>query len=328
MKWLRAGFLLVGVAALTWLIIHLGPAEIWRGLRRIGWGLAIGSALHLAALVLDSLTLRAVIAGTPPPFLLLVRASISGHAINEATPGGKVGELTKFAILEEALPRRRAASALVAQNLVMFVINCGLIALAPLLAILMVGGHPKTMIGFTAVGLGFLVAGGGILFVLERGVGRWPFAALKRFRLSAARVDRWERHFDQVEREWRAVAHDRHAMTIAWASAVTSRLCNVAESTIYFWLAGGDHAVAGGFLSLAGSQAIGWILFFVPFQAGTGEGGAYALFEAAGLSSHAALVSELARKLRRVAFITLGVVLLVIGSVMKGAPRATSRSAT
>ena len=79
----------------------------------------------------------------------------------------------------------------------------------------------------------------------------------------------------------------------------------------------------GGFLSLAGSQAISWALFFVPFQAGSAEGGAYAIFEAAGLSSAAAVVSELARKLRRLVFIALGVALLGLTAVRRPVPRAT-----
>jgi hypothetical protein len=273
-------------------------------------------------------TLRAVTTGERAPFLLYLRASITGHAINEATPGGKIGELTKYSILDDALTRERAAAALVAQNLVMFVVNCGLIALAPPLAILAVGGQPGTALGFAAVGLGFLVAGAAVVFVLARGVGAWPFAVLRFFRVSKARTDRWKRRFHDVEEEWRRAAHDRRSMLVAWGSAIASRACNVAESAIYFGLAGGDHAIAGGFLALAGGQAIGWVMFFVPFGAGTAEGGAYAVFRIAGLSSSAAVVEALARKLRRVVFVAIGVALLGLSSVGKRArDRARPRRA-
>ena len=103
MKWIRLACLVIGAIALTWLIVHIGPDAIWDGLRRIGWGLAVGCGFHLAGLCLDAVTLRWLVTGERPPYLLVVRASIAGHAINAATPGGKLGELTKFDVLEEAV---------------------------------------------------------------------------------------------------------------------------------------------------------------------------------------------------------------------------------
>jgi hypothetical protein len=322
MRWIRIGSLAIGAGVLAWLIVELGPAAIWADLRKVGWGLAFGCLLNLAAIVLDSVTLRAMVAGARPRLLLVVRASISGHAINEATPGGKLGEITKFTVLGEALPKDRAAAALVAQNLVMFVVNCALLALAPALGVVAVGGPTRVAAILAAAGAGFLVAGGGVLWLLTRGVGRWPFRLLARVGVARARVDRWETRFDEVEKEWTAAARDRSSMAAAWGSAIASRLCNVAESAIYVSLAGGEHAIASGFLSLAASQALAWILFFVPFQAGSGESGALALFRAAGLSGQPAVVGELTRKLRRVSFIALGVVLLGVNGLRKDDPAA------
>jgi hypothetical protein len=311
-RWLRAISLGLGAIALGWLVYRIGPAALLAGLEEVGWGLLLGAALHLGGIALDAVTLRATTAGDGPRYLTALRASLAGHAINEATPGGKLGELTKFSLIENGVGGRRAAAGLIGQNLVMFTVNCGLIALAPPLALLWVGA-PGAIVGIAlAVTAVFLGLGAVALVLLARGLGAWPFAALRALRVPAARVARWRERFGTVEREWLSAAHTRRAMLAAGASAVASRLCNVAESATYYALAGGEHAVAAGFLSLAGSQLVSWVLFFVPFQAGSAEGGAFALFRAAGLPPESAVVVELARKLRRVGFIALGVALLML----------------
>jgi hypothetical protein len=309
-RWLRLGSLVLGAAALTWLVVHIGPADLWRDLIKLRWGLAAGCAFHLAGLSFDALALRALVVDEEPSRALALRASITGHAINEATPGGKLGEVTKFSVLEQAIPRDHAAAALVAQNLVMFIVNCALIAIAPWVTVLVVDGPRRTALGFAAIGVGFLIAAAVTLIVLTRGVGGWPFAVLRFLRVGRERTVRWRKAFGKIEKEWRRAAADRPGLVRAAITLVLSRLCNVAESALYFKLAGGAHWVAGGFLSLAGSQAVSWVTFFVPFQAGSGESGAYAVFAAAGLSTQAAVVVELARKLRRLVFIALGVVIL------------------
>jgi hypothetical protein len=311
-RWLRLIFLLIGAVALTWLIVHIGPATIAASIRQIGWGLAIGALLHGCGLALDAVALRILIVGERPRYLLVLRACLSGHAINDATPGGKLGEITKFAVLGEAVSRDRSAAALVAENLLMFVVNSVLIFTAPPLVVLVVGGPLRLALILAAAGFAFLVAGVGVLFILTRGVGRWPFRLLGLLRVSPGRVERWQRAFGLVEAEWRQAARDRRSMTIAWIAVTASRLCNVAEAALYYGLAGGDHVIASGFLSLASSQAIGWVLFFVPYHLGTIESGSHVLFTAAGLSGPAAVAVELARKLRRLIFIALGVALLAL----------------
>ncbi len=94
------------------------------GMRAVGWVFALTCSAHLGGLLLDSVVLRTC-AGAPGrnvPYLHFARTSIGGHAVNEATPFGKAGELVKFALLDERLRAADAAGALVAQNLASFVV--------------------------------------------------------------------------------------------------------------------------------------------------------------------------------------------------------------
>ena len=113
MRKLQLVFLLVGLGALAWMVYRLGPEILLDGILAIGFGFIFTCSAHLGALLLDSVTLRAC-AGRDdaPPYLHFARASIAGHGINESTPFGKLGEITKYTLLREKLPAERAAGAL------------------------------------------------------------------------------------------------------------------------------------------------------------------------------------------------------------------------
>jgi len=313
---LQALFLLVGLGALAWMVYRLGPGTLLDGIFAIGWGFALTCSAHLGALLLDSVTLRACSGNEDlPPYHHFARTSIAGHGINESTPFGKLGEITKYSLLREKLPADRAAGALVAQNICMFVVNCGLIALgAPIAFFVFDTRGPAAAMFWVASGV-FLVAGAVGLLILHRGLGGWPFimmrrAGLGRFRPSKARVDKWRKSWRKVEAAWQKSGHDKRTREVAWMSAIGSRMCNVLETALILYFLGGERIIAASVLSLGSSQLVGWLFSFVPMGAGTAEGGAYVVFRAAGLSPDLGVLVEIGRKLRRVVFIALGVAVL------------------
>ena len=88
------------------------------------------------------------------------------------------------------------------------------------------------------------------------------------------------------------------------------RMWNVLETALILYFLGGERIIAAAVLSLGSSQMVGWLFSFVPMGAGTAEGGAYVVFRAAGLSPDLGVLVEIGRKLRRIVFITLGVLVL------------------
>ena len=312
MRRVQLAFFLVGCAALAWLVARLGPDRLAAGLAGVGWGFALTCGLHLTGLLFDSVVLRITAgpAGRTAPLTRYARASVTGHAINEATPLGNLGEVTKYAILVEAMPPAAAGGAVVARNILSFVVNCGLIAVGGPIALLWFGVSGAPAVAFALVSVGFLLAGAIGLVLLARGVGDWPFALLRRLRVAPERVDRWRAGWLKVEASWKTATSDRRAMVGAWLATIASRLTAVAETALLLHLLGGDQLLAAALLSLGTAQAVGWLLSIVPMQAGTGEGGAYLVFAAVGLAPELGVLIELGRKLRRVGFIALGVILL------------------
>jgi hypothetical protein len=252
-------------------------------MKAVGWGFILTCSAHLCGILLDSVVLRAC-AGKPGrkvPYLHFARTSIAGHGVNEATPFGKVGEVVKYALLDEKLRAADSAGALVAQNLASFVVNCGLIALVAPVSFLFLDVDPLFGVGFAIIGAGFLGAGVVGVIIMRRGLGGWPFVILRRagigrFRFSKQRVDRWWRSkWRKVEKAWKEATSVPGAMRRIWIASVLSRLANVTEAGLFLYLLGGEHVVAGAFISLASSQFSGWMFWFVPMQAGTAEGSAF-----------------------------------------------------
>ncbi len=316
MRRINVAFLLLGGLALAWMIHHVGLATLRRGLAEVGAGFVLSCGAHFAALALDSVTLRAVTghAGRAVPYLTYLRVSLAGHAINEATPLAKLGELTKFTMLSDHVPTDRAAAALIVQNFVMGVMNCGLIAIAPPLVVLTmdVDGRLAALLWIT--GGVFALLGAALLVLMARGPGELPFRLARRVGFATARVDRWRDGWRGIEGHWHEATADRSRMRIAWLSGAASRAMSVVEAAIILHLLGAHHVVSVAMVSTASFQLILWTTSFVPLQAGTAEGSAYVLFARLGLSPTTGVLLELVRKVRRLVFIGIGVTVLGVSA--------------
>jgi uncharacterized membrane protein YbhN (UPF0104 family) len=240
----------------------------------------------------------------------VLRASLAGHAINEATPLGKLGEVTKYTLVAEHISSQRSAAALIVQNIIMFMVNCTLMVIAPLASIAFLDIDRVFTVFLLATAGVFGVLGLATVLLLTRGPGELPFRVARRVGLGKARVERWQHTWKKVESHWQEAIHDRHGMYIMLASGVASRLASIAEIVIILLLLRRDQVLAVATLTLASSQMVAWLTSFVPMQAGTSEGGAYLLYTQLGLSPGLGVAVELVRRIRRLTFIGIGVSLL------------------
>ena len=305
--------LLIGAIALAWMTCHVGLDRIGDGLTRIGLGFAVACTAHLVHILMDAITMQscAAAAGRKVSYWTFARTSLAGHAINEATPMGKLGEITKFTLLSAHFPPERAAATLIVQNFVMFVVGCVVIALAPHLAILFVDEvDPYALKILWAISITFALMGAGGLYVMWRGIGEWPFRLFRRLGVAGVRVDRWREGWRKVEIAWSEATADPRYMRAAWLSSCSGRIASIGEALTILTLLGSEHVFAAALLSIANYQFIFWTTGFVPLQAGTAEGGAYFLFRAVGLSPESGVLLELVRKARRLVFIAIGITLL------------------
>jgi hypothetical protein len=304
-------FLLVGLAALAYLIVDLGFGQLVDGVVRIGWGFLLSCLAFLSSLLFDAVVRQACAGkdGAAVGFWVYARAGLAGHAINTVTPLGQLGEITKYLILRERLTESAAASVLVVENLFAFWTNCALIGLAPPIAVLALGLHGTfATILLVAAGV-FLLAGIASIVLLRRGPIESPFRLARRLGIKEAKVEAARAWWRRVENLSRSTAGDPRRMAIAGVAALLSRLATVGEVAIILYFLGFD-SMAVSFLTLANNQLVFTIMPFVPMQAGTAEGGSYLLFAAAGMPPQIGVLMELVRKVRRLVFVTIGVALI------------------
>lgn len=321
MRRLNQAFLVLGTAALVWLVWYVGPAALWRGLRGIGWwGFAVVCGLNALAQVTTGATLR-LFTGEPGarvPLPLFVQAQLAGHAINTVSPGGTIGEVTKFTMLVGAIPPRTLTAGLIAQNLINFIVAVtftGIVTIATTMLV-DVGGALATTLAL--IGGGLVLLGLLLFLVLRGGVGRWPFAVARALRVPARLVARAQAWWVDVESAMRAHGHDWRVMAKAWSLAAMTRLLYLAEHTSAYLFLGVPWQLA--FMGAAVTQLVYWATAFVPMQIGAAEGGGWLFFGAVSASPEVGLVAALVMKLRRVVFVVTGLLVLAYHARLNQGP--------
>jgi len=302
----------VGGVALVWMLRRIGVDEVRDGLAEVGWGFAAMWVSYLVSMVGSAVTLRYCAGpdGASVPVLTYLRITLAGHAINEATPLGKLGEVTKFTLLGQRMPTARAASALIIDNLVGLILGSASIASAPLVAWGWFDPDPHLQVVLIACAAVFALIAAGAFFLMWHGVGDAPFRLLRRLRVPRRRVDGWQRRWRAVAGEWYQASHHRRSMVGAFAANASARAIAVIEPWIALELLGVPHPLAAAWLASAAYMVVSWAFSFVPLQTGTAEAGAYGIFEGLGLPPGAGVLLELLRKVRRLSFIAVGVVVL------------------
>lgn len=305
-------FLLIGVVAIGFLIWDTGPGTLIDGMVRAGWGFVMGCGFHFCSLAVDAYALKkcAGAAGEHVPYLQFLRAGVSGHAINIVTPLGTLGELTKYSLLSEHIPKERVAAAIVIDNILMFLGAATVLGILPPIIALALGLDGPVLVIVVLGSMALAVVSTVYWLVLYRGIGRWPFRLLRRFRIPKRRVDKIEASFARVEAFWKTTAGERGRIATAYGAFVLSRLFNCFERTALLWFLGYQDPVLLGILTMANTQVVGWLTSFVPLQAGTVEGGAYLFFRAVGMKGADGVLIELLIKVRKIIFAALGLVLL------------------
>ena len=312
MRLINAILLAAGVAALAWMIMAVGPPALLEAATRIGWTFAAVIAVHFASLMAGAYALKLAV-GPPLTFASALGIGLAGHAINEATPMAKLGELTKLGLLSERVAGERAAAGLIVWNIALLLAAAAFVCAACLIALASFEVDPiarPVVIAAAAAFAALFVAASLLLFTR---IGGWPLSILERLGVSAERVGRWREKWTRVEGAWAEVAGNRRRLAGVLAGGVAIRAINVIEGAVILAALGVEPLWASAMAAYASFQIAYWLTGFVPLQAGTAEGGAYATFAAMGLSGAAGVAVELTRKLRRLTFIAAGLVVLALG---------------
>jgi uncharacterized membrane protein YbhN (UPF0104 family) len=312
------GFILglAGVLLILWMIHKIGFSTVSENLVRFGAGSTLFLILlYSAAQMLYCLAWHVILVGHGSPVSLWKTfiAYSAGDALNMTIPSANLaGEPVKTLLIRHQVSFETAVSS---QTIYKFsdILSMTLFLLAGWLITLRLYPLPLLWnIGAGVVGGGMALLCLLLYFLQNRGIyqplekwltkinmGRWIISKLE----SADLIDR---HIADFYRHHPSIFLQSLALNfIAWFGGVL-------EIVLFMRLFGIPVSFTAALTIETFSMFLSNLIFFVPGRLGVGEGGRVALFLALGYSASSGLVYGIIRRLRELAWIALGIIILAI----------------
>lgn len=310
--------------------------ELWNHLRHAGFWLFPIMGIWLLVYALNALSWLEVIrsnSGTkksPVPFLRIFRLTVSGYALNYATPvGGLGGEPYRIIELSRDMGNERASSSVILYSMMhMFAHFCfWFVSVFLYLALALAGDLPlNTTVAIVLASililciLLFIAFGLGYKYGLARKVISWigHIPGLKRW--SARFLERRGEQLDTIDEQISAFhSCEKGAFYRSLILEFMSRLVQSVE--VMFMLLLFDVTCGGGFegyllvylhsvLIVAFSSLFANLIGFLPMQIGVLEGGFVIAIAALGLTPALGIFVSLISRVREIIWIVIGLVLM------------------
>lgn len=310
--------LVIGAAALAWMLRRLGLDTVRDVLAGVGWWFAVIVALDLAALMCEAAAIRELMRpeARMAKYWRILAAQMSGRAINILTPGGALGEATKVTMLVSCAPRGRVVSSIVMLNLASFYLSVAIVIVGvPITALLV--DLPQNLQLIVWIGLGsVIVVVVGLLVLIQRGAVTTVLQGAHRVGLvSAERAARWSSKLGDLDQHIRELQSKRASpgTRAGLAFVGAARLCSWTATTIVLYAVGVEihFTLLAGVFSVG--VLIGWMSAFIPFGLGVADGGNYALFNVLGAAGASGVFVTLLSRARSLTLAMLGLLVMAAG---------------
>lgn len=323
------GFFIFGLVLLGIMLTQLDYAEVWRGLQHTGYWFFAVLALWMALYVLNTSAWYIIIkAGQkqdttqngynnkPINFWWLYKVTVSGFALNYATPGGLMGgEPYRIMSIAPKIGTERASSSVILYAMTHIFSHFWFWFVSIVLFFItqpLTTGHLTIVLAstvFCLLGLWFFMVGyqKGLAFRAMRLLSHVPF--VKRWALGF--IERNKTQLDNIDQQISAL-HKQSRST--FVSAVFLELgCRIISALeIYFILLVimPDVNYIQCILILAFTSLFANLLFFIPLQLGGREGGFLMSTSGLGIASSSGIFVALIVRIRELIFTGLGLLLI------------------
>jgi uncharacterized membrane protein YbhN (UPF0104 family) len=310
-KWISR---LVGVGALIALGVTLysvGLGTVWAQLRIIGWWFVPIVLLEVASAFADAMVIHGFLGpgGRRPGYWAVLKAQVSGRAINLVTPMASIGEATKVTMLMRETSSSRAVAAIVRFNISYAGLNLAAVVIgAPICALVLPLPEwlERTLWIGTAVSVAVVV---GVALLLRAGLLSSLIRGIRGVRLlSAERSKKLQQRLKEVDRSLRG---DRGLSS--WTPALWALVSKVMGYVIV-WIvmnANGDPPSVGVMATMASAGTLVSLISNVaPMGIGISEAGTAALMAALGENAGLGVTTVLARRVIQMCYAAVGLVLM------------------
>lgn len=341
MKWnkqrLNNLFLLVGIAAVVVMLFtfEVSFVELWQHICHAGYWLIPIVGIWLVVYAMNALAWRAIVQSPAVGngrvgFGRLLRLTVSGYALNYATPvGGLGGEPYRILELSKDIGNRRATSSVILYVMMHFfshfwlwflsifiylaLAHRGLVPLTPVMQVLLALTAAVCLVAFYFFGRGYR---NGMVFKAVRALAHIPFLTRRCIRF----LRRRGHTLRLIDHEIAALhQHDKCAFYTSLLLEFFSRVVQGFEVMFMLLLfgidfGGGPSGLALAFvvsvLIVAITSLLANILGFLPMQLGVQEGGFVVAIALLGFAPSLGIFVCIICRVREILWIALGLALM------------------
>lgn len=327
------GFFIFGLVLLGIMLTQIDYAEVWRGLQHTGYWFFAVLALWMALYVLNTSAWYIIIkAGQkqdttqngynnkPINFWWLYKVTVSGFALNYATPGGLMGgEPYRIMSIAPKIGTERASSSVILYAMTHIFSHFWFWFVSIVLFFItqpLTTGHLTIVLAstvFCLLGLWFFMVGyqKGLASRAMRLLSHVPF--VKRWALGF--IERNKTQLDNIDQQISALhKHNRSTFVSAVFLELGCRIISALEIYFILLVIMPDVNYIQCILILAFTSLFANLLFFIPLQLGGREGGFLMSTSGLGIASSSGIFVALIVRIRELIFTGLGLLLIKFDS--------------
>ncbi len=251
------------------------------------------------------------------PFFSLLKICISGFALNNVTPAGLVGgEPYRIMALKKYCSTEKASSATLTFSL-FYIIGHVTIWLTGAI-VFFVSGYPiDSMLGIILIVTAVVTTGILVAFFLSkrRGFVRPFMSLLAKIPLLKKPMlkiyDKNEKSYLEIDDNIKAFRNTRISFWTVFTLQYLSRILECVEYYLIFDFIGQSLNVFDGIILLTSASLIGNLMFLIPMQAGTREGGLVMALGILAIDTATGIIGALIYRIRDFVCIIIGILLIM-----------------
>ncbi len=318
------GFFVFGLVVLIVMVTQLNFTEVWNGLKHAGYWFFAVVALWAVLYVLNTAAWYIIIRSQKPDdkeaapfsFWWLYKVTISGFALNYATPGGLMGgEPYRIMELSPKIGTERASSSVILYVMTHIFSHLWFWLLATILYVLTMRvnlfmGTLLTVIGaFCLLAIWFFLRG------YKKGVAMFLMNILKHIpgakRWARGFIEKHQEQLSTIDQQIKAL-HAQNPRTFACAVflELACRMLSAFEIMFVLLVLMPSVNYIQCVLILAFTSLFANLLFFMPLQLGGREGGFLMSVNGLGMTASAGIFVALIVRLRELIWTGIGLLLI------------------
>ncbi len=322
-------FFALGLFAFLLMILtfKVSFAELWRQLTRAGYWLIVIFGMWLILYAMNALTWRTIIRGSGEcnvPFLKLLKVTISGFALNYATPVGLMGgEPYKIMEMKPYIGVQRASSSVLLFAMMHIFSHFWYWLTAVVLYVAFIPVSPLVALILSVITVFCLAA----IYLFVKGYKNGMVVRIVRLVSKVPGCKRWGRRFAESHAEDLAKidaqiaalqAQNKRSFYVSFFLEFVGRFLQSFEIFFMLLLFANEGASVVTFIHsviiLAFTSLFANLLFFLPLQLGGREGGFAMSVSSLGMTGQVSMSVSIICRVRELLWTSIGLLLIKIGN--------------